>query len=42
VKFYSHVANLTSIRFILFILVAFNLEVEYMDVKTTLLHEDMK
>jgi hypothetical protein len=38
----SHVAKLTSIRFILSIVVAFDLEVEQMDVKTTFLHGDLE
>jgi len=32
VENFSHVAKLTSIRLILFIVVSFNLELEYMDV----------
>jgi hypothetical protein len=39
---FSHVSKLTSIRFILFIAAAFDLEVEQMDVKTTFLHGDME
>jgi hypothetical protein len=39
---FSPVAKLTSIIFILSIVVAFDLEVEQMDVKTTFLHGDME
>ena len=39
-EIFSPVAKLTSIRFILSIVVAFYLEVEQMDVKTTFLHGD--
>ena len=38
----SQIAKLTSIRFLLSIVVAFDLEVEHMDVKTTFLHGDME
>ena len=41
-EIFSPVAKLTSIRFLLSIVVAFILEVEKMDVKTTLLHGDLK
>jgi hypothetical protein len=36
----SHVSKLTSIRFLLFVVVAFDFEVEQMDVKTSFLHGD--
>jgi hypothetical protein len=39
---FSHVANLTSIRFMLSVVVAFDFEVEQMDVKTTFLHGDLE
>jgi hypothetical protein len=39
---FSLVAKLTSIRFILSIVVAFDLEVEQMDVKTTIQNGDLK
>jgi hypothetical protein len=39
---FSPVAKLTSIRFLLSIVVAFDLEVEQMDVKTTFLHGDLE
>eukprot|EP00253_Pinus_taeda_P036357 PITA_36357 len=38
----SPVAKITSIRFILSVVVAFDIEVEQMDVKTTFLHEDLE
>jgi hypothetical protein len=41
-EIFSPVAKLTSIRFLLFIVVAFDLEVEQMDVKTTFLHGDLE
>jgi hypothetical protein len=41
-EIFSPVAKLTSIRFILSIVVAFDLEVEHMDVKTTFLHGDLE
>jgi hypothetical protein len=41
-EIFSHVAKLTSIRFILSITVTFDLEVEQMDVKTAFLHGDLK
>jgi hypothetical protein len=39
---FSPIAKLTSIRFLLSIVVAFDLEVEQMDVKTTFLHGDLE
>jgi hypothetical protein len=42
VIFFYPVANLTSIKFILSIATAFDLEVEHMDVKTSFLHGDME
>jgi hypothetical protein len=39
---FSPVAKLNSIRFLLSITAAFDLEVEQMDVKTTFLHGDME
>ena len=41
-EIFSHVAKLTSIRFLLAIVAAFDLEVEQMDVKTTFLHGDLE
>jgi hypothetical protein len=41
-EIFSPVAKLTSIRFLLYIAAAFDLEVEQMDVKTTFLHEDLE
>jgi hypothetical protein len=41
-EIFSYVAKLTSIRLILSIVVAFDLEVEQMDVKTTFLHGYME
>ena len=41
-EIFSPVAKLTSIRFILSIVAAFDLEVEQMDVKTTFLHGDLE
>jgi hypothetical protein len=41
-KIFSLVAKLTSIRFLLSIVVDFDLEEEQMDVKTTFLHGDME
>jgi hypothetical protein len=41
-EIFSLVAKLTSIRFILSIVVAFDLEVEQMDVKKTFLHGDLE
>jgi hypothetical protein len=41
-EIFSPVAKLTSIRFILSIVVAFDIEVEQMDVKTTFLHGDLE
>jgi hypothetical protein len=41
-EIFSPVTKLTSIRFLLYIVVAFDLEVEQMDVKTTFLHGDLE
>ena len=41
-EIFSPVVKLTSIIFILSIVVAFHLEVEYMDVKTSFLHGDLE
>jgi hypothetical protein len=41
-EIFSLVAKLTSIRFLLSIVVAFDLEVEHMGVKTTFLHGDLE
>jgi hypothetical protein len=42
-EIFSHVAKLTSIRFMLYVVVvAFDFEVEQMDVKTTFLHGDLE
>jgi hypothetical protein len=42
VIFFLMFAKLTSIRFILSVAVAFDFEVEQMDVKTTFLHGDLE
>jgi hypothetical protein len=39
---FSPVSKLTSIRFLLYVVVAFDFEVEQMDVKTTFLHGDLE
>jgi hypothetical protein len=39
---FSHVAKLTSIRFVLSIVAAFDFEVEQMNVETTFLHENLE
>ena len=41
-EIFSLVAKLTSIRFMLFVVVAFDFEVEQMDVKTKFLHGDLE
>jgi hypothetical protein len=41
-EMFSPVAKLTSIRFILSVVVVFDFEVEQMDVKTTFLHGDLE
>jgi hypothetical protein len=41
-EIFSLTAKLTSIRFLLFIVVSFDLEVERMDVKTAFLHGDLE
>jgi hypothetical protein len=41
-EIFSPIAKLTSIRFLLSIVVAFDLKVEQMDVKTTFLHGDLE
>jgi hypothetical protein len=41
-EIFSHIAKLTSIRFILSIVATFDIEVEQMDVKTTFLHGDLE
>jgi hypothetical protein len=41
-EIFSHVSKLTFIIFVLFFFVAFDLEVEQMDVKTTFLHGDLE
>jgi hypothetical protein len=41
-EIFSSVAKLTSIRFMLFVVVAFDFEVEQMDVKKTFLHGDLE
>ena len=40
-EIFSPIAKLTSIRFLLSLVVAFDLEVEQMDVKTMFLHGDL-
>jgi hypothetical protein len=39
---FSPISKLTSIKFILSVVVAFDIEVEQMDVKTTFLHGDLE
>jgi hypothetical protein len=41
-EIFSHVAKLTSIRFMISIVVEFYFEIEQMDVKTTFLHGDLE
>ena len=41
-EIFSPIAKLTSIRFILSIVAAFDLEVKQMDVKTAFLHGDLE
>jgi hypothetical protein len=41
-EIFSHVAKLISIRFLLFVVVMFDFEVEQMNVKTTFLHGDLE
>jgi hypothetical protein len=41
-EIFSHVSKLTSIRFMLSVVIAFDFEVEHMDVKTTFLHGDLE
>jgi hypothetical protein len=41
-ELFSPIAKLTSIRFMLYVVVAFDFEVEQMDVKTTFLHGDLE
>ena len=41
-EIFSLVAKLTSIRFFLFVAIAFYFEVEQMDVKMTFLHGDLE
>jgi hypothetical protein len=41
-EIFSHISKLTSIRFILSIVVDFYIEVEQVDVKTSFLHGDMQ
>ena len=41
-EMFSHVPKLTSIRFMLYVFVAFDFEVEQMDVKKTFLHGDLE
>jgi hypothetical protein len=41
-EIFSHVAKLTSIIFMLYVVVAFYFEVEQMDVKTAFLHGDLE
>jgi hypothetical protein len=41
-EIFSPVANLTSIRFMLYVVVAFDFEVEQMDMKTTFLYGDLE
>eukprot|EP00253_Pinus_taeda_P026063 PITA_26063 len=39
---FSHIAEVTSIRLLLFVVVYFDFEVEHMDVKITFLHRDLE
>ena len=41
-EIFSHVAKLTSIRVLMSLVIAFNLEIDKMDVKTTFLHGDLE
>jgi hypothetical protein len=41
-EIFSPVAKLTSIRFLLSVVAAFDFELEHMDVKTTFLHGDLE
>jgi hypothetical protein len=41
-EIFSHVAKLTSIIFMLYVVVSFDFEVEQMDVNTTFLHGDLE
>ena len=41
-EIFSHVAKLTSIRFLLSVAAAFDFEIEQMDVKTTFPHGDLE
>jgi hypothetical protein len=41
-EIFSFVSKLTSIKYMLFVVVAFDFELEQMDVKTTLLHGDLE
>ena len=41
-RFFSPVAKMTSIRFLLSIAAAYDLEIEQMDVKITFLHGDLE
>jgi hypothetical protein len=41
-EIFSHVAKLTSIRFMLFVVAAFDFEIEQMDVKTSFLHGNLE
>ena len=41
-EIFSHVSKLTSILFLLFVIVVFHFEVEQMDVETTFLHGDLE
>ena len=41
-EIFSHVAKLTSIRVLLSLVVAFDLEIEKMHLKTTVLHGDLE
>lgn len=40
-EIFSFIAKSTSIRYLLFVVVAFDLEIEKMDMKTTFLHGDL-
>ena len=41
-EIFSPIAKVTSIRLLLFVVAAFDFQLEYMDVKTKFLHEDLE
>ena len=42
IKYFSPIANLTSIRFLLSLATSYDLEIEQMDVKKNFLHGDLE